>query len=106
AIPETELNAADQLTVHALTDEVNGELAQIDAHLEEWNVDPLNGPHLEFMNIESYQPVRSFAEAQAMVKRWRAMGPYFDQTVANWKVGLAHGKVATIESVKKVVGNC
>jgi len=105
AIPETELNAADQLTLRALTDEVEGELAQIDAHLEEWNVDPLGGPHIELMNIESYQPIRSFAEAQAMVKRWRAMGPYLDQTVANWRTGLAHGKTAPLEAVKKVAGN-
>ena len=105
AIPETDLNAADQLTLRALTDEVEGELAQIDAHLEDWNVDPLGGPHIELMNIESYQPIRSFAEAQAMVKRWRAMGPYLDQTVANWKTGLAHGKTAPLEAVKKVVGN-
>jgi len=105
AIPGSELNEADQLTLHALTDEVEGELAQTDAHLEDWNVDPLNGPHLEFFNIESYQPIRSFAEGQAMVKRWRAMGPYLDQTVASWRHGLAAGKVAPASAVKKVIGN-
>jgi uncharacterized protein (DUF885 family) len=105
AIPEGELNAADQLTRIALIDYVEGLLAENGCHLEEWNVDPLNGPHLEFFNIESYQPIRTFAEAQAMVKRWRAMGPYLDQTVANWKHGLANGKVAPASAVKKVVGN-
>src|SRR5204863_375553 len=46
SIPGAELNAADQLTLHALTDEVESELAQIGCHLEEWNVDPLAGPHI------------------------------------------------------------
>jgi uncharacterized protein (DUF885 family) len=105
AIPENDLDSADQLTRVALIDYMDGLLAENGCHLEEWNVDPLAGPHIEFMNIESYQPIRSFAEAQAMVKRWRAMGAYLDQTLANWKVGLAHDKVAPLEAVKKVVGN-
>ena len=105
AIPEGELNPPDQLTRVALIDYVEGLVAENGCHLEEWNVDPLNGPHLEFFNIESYQPIRSFAEGQAMVKRWRAMGPYLDQTVDNWKRGLASGKVAPASAAKKVIGN-
>ena len=81
AIPESELSAADQLTRVSLINELESDLAQIGCHMEEWNVDPLAGPQVELFNIESYQPVRSFAEGQAMVKRWRAMGPYLDQVV-------------------------
>src|SRR5262245_26646697 len=103
AIPPSELNSADQLTLVALTDELESDLAQTTAHLEEWNVDPVFGTQVELFNIESFQPVRSFAEGQAMVKRWRVMGPYIDQVVENWKRGLASGKVGSEYAVKKTI---
>jgi len=104
-ISPSELNAADQITLSELTGYIDGLLAEIGCHFEDWNVDPLAGPHIELFNIESYQPVRSFAEGQAMVKRWRAMGPYLDQTVENWKRGVHAGKLAPVSAVTKVIGN-
>lgn len=103
AIPDKDLNAGDRLTRSALITEVEGELAGLDCNLRDWTVDPLGGPQVEFFNVESFQPVRSFAEGQAMVKRWRAMGPYIDQEIANLKRGLAANKVAVRDGVKKVV---
>ena len=103
ALPAGELNGADRLTLSALITEVESSLAYIESRMDEWNVDPLSGPHVSFFNIESYQPIRSYAEAQAMVKRWRAMGPYLDQCVENWKRGLAAGKVAPGDPVRKSV---
>jgi uncharacterized protein (DUF885 family) len=38
-----------------------------------------------------------------MVARWRAMGPYLDQHIANLRRGLAAGKVAARDPVEKVV---
>ena len=103
AIPVAELNSADRLTLTALFVEIESSIAQIDCQMDDWNVDPLSGPHVSFFNIESYQPIRSYAEAQAMVKRWRAMGPYLDQCVENWKRGLAAGKVAPADAVRKSI---
>jgi uncharacterized protein (DUF885 family) len=103
AVPEGPLPEADRLTRDALAVEVEGQLAQLDCGLEEWTVDPLFGPQVAFFNVESFQPIRSFAEAQAMVARWRAMGPYLDQHVANLRDGLAARKVAARDPVEKVV---
>jgi uncharacterized protein (DUF885 family) len=105
AIPVSELSNADRLTLSALVTEIESGIAQIECAMDEWNVDAVSGPHVDFFNIESYQPIRSYGEAQAMVKRWRAMGPYLDQVVENWKRGLAAGKVAPLDAVRKSVLN-
>ena len=105
AIPEARLGAADRLSLSALVTEVESDLAKLDCALHEWTVDPISGPQAEFFNLESYQTVRSFAEGQAMVKRWQAMGPYLDRHAAHLERGLAAGKVAPVDAVRKVVAN-
>ncbi|HEX2032577.1 MAG TPA: DUF885 domain-containing protein [Chloroflexota bacterium] len=103
AIPQDALHGQDRLTHSALITEVEGQLAKLEVRLDEWTVDPLNGPQVSLFNIESFQPLRSAREAQAMVARWRAMGPYLDHHVANLERGLAAGKVAVREVVEKVI---
>jgi uncharacterized protein (DUF885 family) len=104
AIPAAALSAADRLTLSALVTEVESDLAKLDCALHEWTVDPISGPQTEFFNLESFQTVRSPAEAQAMVKRWQAMGPYLDRHVVGLERGLAAGKVAPVDAVRKVIG--
>ena len=102
-IPEEGLAAQERLTRVSLITEVEGRLAQLEAGLDEWTVDPLGGPQAALFNIEAFQPVRTVAEGEAMVGRWRAMGPYLDQHAANVERGLASGKVAVREGVEKVI---
>lgn len=103
AIPEAGLNFADRMTRSALINVVEGDLAEMECALEEWVVDPMGGPQVTFLNLESFQPVRTVEEGRAMVRRWRGMGPYLDAHVANLRRGLASGKVAVRESVDKVI---
>lgn len=71
--------------------------------LDTWTVDPLSGPSVSLLNVESYQPVRTVDEGRAMIARWRAMGPYLGDHVANLRRGLAEGKVAVRAGVAKVI---
>ena len=103
SIPVEGLSKGDRLTLTALLVDAKSILDYYSCDLEDWTVDPLQGPQVELMNLESYQPVRSIAEARAMVKRWRAMGPYFDQMVANLRSGSAQRKVAVRSGVEKVI---
>ena len=102
-IPESSLSAADKLTRTALLVELQAQLDYLSCHLEEWTVDPLGGPQVEFLNVESFQPIRSVEEGRAMVKRWQTIGPYMDDHVANLRRGLAMGKVAVRAGVEKVI---
>ena len=102
-IPDGALESADRVTRTALLEDLEGEVDYMRCHLEEWRVDPLGGPQVGYMNIESFQPVRTPAEARAMAVRWRAMGLQLDAHVANLRRGLAAGKVAVRAAVEKVL---
>lgn len=100
---EEELSADEKLTRAALMVDVQAQLDYSWCRLEEWTVDPLGGPQVEFMNVQSYQPVRSPQEGDAMVKRWRAMGQFLDDHIANLRRGVAAGKLACKAGVEKVI---
>ncbi len=102
-IKEENLSAAEKLTRTALLVDLQSQLDYLWCHLDEWTVDPLGGPQVEFMNVESYQPVRNPAEGRAMVKRWQAMGLYLNNHIANLRRGLAAGKIAVRAGVEKVI---
>lgn len=103
AIPEHGLSIADQVTRTALIIDLQAELDRLTCHLEDWTVDPLGGPQVEFLNVESYQPVRTPDQGRSMVKRWKAMGSYLNGHVANLQRGLNANKVAVSACVEKVI---
>jgi len=97
------LTPENALTRTALLVELESQLSYIRCHLEEWVVDPLDGPQIEFQNLESYQPVRTPTEARAMVKRWEAMAPYFNTHTLNLQRGISKGRVAIRAAVENVI---
>lgn len=103
AIPKKTLQAHDQLTRTALIVDLQAQLDYLACRLEEWSVDPLGGPQVEFLNVESYQPIRNPTDGRAMVMRWQAMSNYLDQHASNLRRGLAENRVAVREGVEKVV---
>jgi len=86
-----------------LLDVIASEIARLECDFDGWVVDPLDGPQVAFMNIPAVQPVRTPAEARAMVHRWEKMGPTLDAHIANLRRGLAEGRVAARPSVEKVL---
>jgi uncharacterized protein (DUF885 family) len=102
-IDEDTLSEGQKLTRSALLVDAQSQLDYSLCGLGEWVVDPLQGPQVEFMNVESYQPVATPAEGFAMVKRWAAVGPYFESHIANLKRGEREKKVSTRVCVEKVI---
>ena len=103
AIPQASLSDADRLTITALLVDAGSLLDYSQCRLEEWALDPLQGPQIEFSNIESYQPIETPEQGRAMVKRWVAMGPYFDSLIANLERGLEKGKTPVTICTEKVI---
>ncbi len=93
----------DAITASALVDQALGDLAELDADLTAWGVDPLEGPQVAIFNIESFQAVESTTDGEAMVARWRAMGPFLDQHAANLREALSGGRVAVRTPVANVI---
>ncbi|HYI67207.1 MAG TPA: DUF885 domain-containing protein [Candidatus Limnocylindrales bacterium] len=89
---------ADPVTRAALADALIVERSFLDADLGAFNVDPMNGPQVDLLNIPSFQPIRSASEADALLARWRAMSAYLDTAIENLRRGAAEGRfgVATL----------
>jgi uncharacterized protein (DUF885 family) len=85
---------ADPVTRAALAETIRTDRAFLNADLDAFNVDPMDGPQVDLLNIPSFQPVRSSEEAAALVARWRAMPAYLDQASADLHRGLADGRVS------------
>ena len=66
---------AERVTASALINQIELDLAALEADLDPWTVDPIEGPQIAILNIESFQRVATPADGGAMVARWRAMGP-------------------------------
>jgi uncharacterized protein (DUF885 family) len=103
SIREDSLSAASRLSLAALLADLNAQLDYISSGIDEWMVDPLQGPQIEFLNAESTQPVRSAEEGRALVKRWQAIGHFFDNKVENLRRGADEGRIAVKALVEKVI---
>jgi uncharacterized protein (DUF885 family) len=103
AIGPGALDGADLVTRSALIAQIASDVAALETGLEEWTVDPLEGPQVVALDLEAIQPVSTPDQAQAMVARWRALGPWFDQQAANLRRGLANGRVAVRTPVERAV---
>jgi uncharacterized protein (DUF885 family) len=102
-IPETSLSPEDRTTRSELLTSIETNLDEVRCDLDAWTVDPLNGPVVSLLNIESFQPARTPEEARNLVSRWRAMGPHIDTHIANLRWGLATRRVAVRAGVAKVI---
>ncbi|HZU95552.1 MAG TPA: DUF885 domain-containing protein [Planctomycetota bacterium] len=103
AVSPASLDEKDEVTRSSLELQIRNDLDILDCGLDEWTVDPLEGPQVDLLNMPELQPVKTPEQGRDMVARWRAMGPYLDQIAANLRRGLARGKVATRAAVSKSI---
>jgi uncharacterized protein (DUF885 family) len=103
ALATDELTPADRVTRLALLDNLAYEIGLAESGIAGWTVDPLDGPQVQFLNVESYQPFDTPADGRAAIERWRAMGPWIDRHVAGIRAGLDGGRVAPRALVDKVI---
>jgi uncharacterized protein (DUF885 family) len=103
AVDTHRLARADQVTLGLLLGEIDADLARGDCHLDEWSVDPRDGPQVAYLQLAELQAVTSPIDAHKMAARWRLMGPTIDEEIANLRRGLAAGKVATRDAVTHVI---
>jgi uncharacterized protein (DUF885 family) len=103
AIDPAGLPLSDRVTHAALLDFLRSELDLTEAGLDAWAVDPLDGPQVAYLNVPSFQPVRTRAEGEALVARWREIGPWIDRLTGTTRDRLAEGVAAPHALVRSVV---
>jgi uncharacterized protein (DUF885 family) len=97
------LGGDDRITQALLIGEIDTDLTRAACRLDEWSVDPREGPQVNFLRLVELQTVKTVAEGKALVARWQKMGPTLDQMSANLRSALAAGKVATRAEVERVL---
>lgn len=97
------LAGEDRLTLTALLTQLRSDIDVIDAGLDDWLVDPLEGVPVGLLDIEAYQPIEDPEDGLAMAARWRAIGPYVDQRIANLGDALGRGLIPVRDPVERVV---
>ena len=97
------LGDAERITRSALLDQLGRDSAELRAGLDEWLVDPLEGPQIAALDMEAIQPIATPEQGRAMVARWSAMGGWFDSIGANLRAGLATGRVAVRAPVERSI---
>ncbi len=103
ALPADRLPPGDRITQSALAAFLDAALALLEATRADWVVDPVLGPHLELLQVPTYQRVDDPGQGRALVARWQAMGGYLDRYVANLRAGLAGGRAAAAALVRKPI---
>jgi len=63
----------------------------------------LDGPQTQFPNLVDFQVVATPDDGRQMIARWRAMGPYLDQAMADLRRALADGRVAVDKPIERVI---
>jgi uncharacterized protein (DUF885 family) len=97
------LASEDRVTLMAMREDVASQINLNSSGLDEFSVDPLGGPQVALMNLESIQPVRTPTDGRAMVRRWREIGSYLEVQMSNLGRGADRGKVAVEDCVEKVI---
>ncbi|MEO7294595.1 MAG: DUF885 domain-containing protein [Candidatus Limnocylindria bacterium] len=93
----------DPITRAALAEALIADRCFLDADLGAFSVDPMDGPQIDLLNIPSFQPIRSPAESDALLARWRAMPAYLDQAGANLRQGASDGRIGVSMLCAKVI---
>lgn len=103
SVDEGELGDEERITRSALLAQIRRDRAELDANLQAWAIDPLDGPQVIAQSLEAIQAIATPEQARAMVSRWVALGPWFDARAESLRRGVGEGRVAVRSPVDKVL---
>jgi len=93
----------DPVTQEALAEALRTDRAFLDADLRSFSVDPMDGIQVALLGIPSYQLIRTAAEADALLARWRAMPVALDSAIDHLRAGLREGRTGVATPIGKVI---
>jgi len=97
------LTREDRLTATLLRSQLEDGIARTKFGLEDWVVDPLDGPHVRILNVAAVQPHGSARERDQLVDRWQSLGSYVRLAGRNLDRGRLGGRVSSKTAVEKVL---
>jgi len=102
-IDRTALSDADRITWDMLMRLLDTEVVRIDVDDVAWLVDPLEGPHVTFLNVAGVQPVRTARERAQLVERWGKIDGFLRVKSQHLMRGKKAGRVSSRRAVEKTI---
>lgn len=103
AVDPSTLDSADQVTRQMLRFDLAADQDEDVCHFETWTVSPRSNPVGWVNGLHQDFPELSPAAGADLLRRYRAAGARIDQDLANLRRGLAQGRVANAESVRRTL---
>ena len=103
AIDPDALGPTDRVTRSMLIEEVDGQLGALRTWVDDWSVNPIDGPQTWLVDLIDYQPILTIDEGRRFVARIGGAGRMIDQLIDRLRRGLARGCVATAHPVASVI---
>jgi uncharacterized protein (DUF885 family) len=103
AIDPGALSPTERVTRQMLIDEATGQATAIRTGLHEWTVDAMSGPQTTLLDLVEYQTIETPEDGARLAARWRAIGPFLDQVIADLRRAHASGRVAVRTPVERTI---
>lgn len=104
AIDAEGLSEEEKLSARVMRWQIQTHLEALPHRFHQWDVDHMDGPQSWIPAvIELAQPMKTQADAEALLSRMRSMPAYFQNQVANLREGLMEKRVAARVPVEKAI---
>ena len=103
ALDTEALSTSDAHALRMLRLQLQDGLARAVCRDHEWSLSPRDNPIVEFSDLPESHPLNTAADAEALLARYRAIPRAVEQRTTNLRRGLASGRVATAETVRRTI---
>lgn len=103
AIAPERLDGHARVTRSMLIEEAAGQLMALRTGVDDWSLNPIDGPQTWIVDMVDFQPISTPEEGQHLVTRIRAVDRLIDQLIERLRQGLARGCVASVVPVERVI---
>ncbi|MES2209551.1 MAG: DUF885 domain-containing protein [Chloroflexota bacterium] len=97
------LDGSARVTRSMLIEEASGQLMALRTGVDDWSLNPIDGPQTWVVDMVDYQPISTPEEGRRLITRIRAMDRLIDQVVERLRRGLARGCVSSVVPVERVI---
>lgn len=102
-IDSSGLDEPTRVTRSILIEEAAGQLMALRTGVDDWSLNPIDGPQTWIVDMVDYQPISTPEDGRRLISRVRAVDRLIQQLIERLRQGLARGCVASVVPVERVI---
>lgn len=103
AIDPGQLGPVDRVSRSMLMEEASGQLAALETRIDEWSVNPIDGPQTWIVDLVDHQPIETVDDGRNLIARTTAVRTNMEQAIEGLRTGMARGCVASVVPLERVI---